>query len=112
MTSKKQTPETAPMIASIIGSLRPEENLPKIRTREQRLAIIREEEAKVEEVGLVGGADLNLYEVGTMIENITIDYYTTDFRDIPQKAKLRKLYQDLAAHFNRMMGLPILSMSI
>lgn len=62
------------------------------------------EEVTKFEVGLIGGADLNLQEVGVLLENICLEYYSTPNIDLGKKNTLSKQYTDLAIHYNKILG--------
>lgn len=57
-----------------------------------------------EKEGLIEGVDLNLYEVGTLLENISLDYHTTPIGNTVEKERLFKLYNQMAKHYNKVIG--------
>lgn len=68
--------------------------------------------AKVFEMGLIGGADLNLDEVGTLLENISLDYYDTSDTDLGRKNVLSKQYGELATHYNKILGSEVITVTL
>lgn len=61
---------------------------------------------------LLGGADLNLQEVGVLLENTSLEYHEVDPKNTIERNRLAKLYIDLAKHYNKVIGSQVIKESI